>query len=50
MLSSLHNVRFYQRLVEGAREAILAGDYEGWRREFLAGYRAGAAAAAEDGD
>jgi queuine tRNA-ribosyltransferase len=48
VLTSLHNVRFYQRLVEGAREAILAGDYEGWRREFLAAYGAGAAGAEED--
>jgi hypothetical protein len=35
-------VRFYQRLVEGARAAVLAGDYEAWRRAFLAGYAGGA--------
>jgi queuine tRNA-ribosyltransferase len=40
VLASLHNVRFYQRTMEGARAAILAGDYEGWRREFLAAYGA----------
>jgi queuine tRNA-ribosyltransferase len=48
VLASLHNVRFYQRLMEGAREAILAGDYEAWRRELLAGYRSGSAGAEAD--
>ena len=38
ILVSIHNVRFYERLVQGARAAILAGDYESWRREFLAAY------------
>jgi queuine tRNA-ribosyltransferase len=46
VLASLHNVRFYQRIMEGARAAVLAGDYEAWRREFLAAY--GAAAAEPD--
>ena len=40
ILASIHNVRFYQRLVAGARAAMLAGDFAGWRREFLAGYGA----------
>jgi queuine tRNA-ribosyltransferase len=48
VLASLHNVRFYQRLMEGARAAILAGDYEAWRREFLAGYRSGSAGGEAD--
>ena len=48
VLASVHNVRFYQRLVEGARAAILAGDYEAWRREFLAGYAGGAGEAEPD--
>jgi queuine tRNA-ribosyltransferase len=48
VLASIHNVRFYQRLVEGAREAVRAGDYESWRRDFLAGYGAGSAAADPD--
>jgi queuine tRNA-ribosyltransferase len=39
VLASIHNVRFYQRLMEGARAAILAGDYDAWRREVLLGYR-----------
>jgi queuine tRNA-ribosyltransferase len=38
VLVSIHNVRFYERLVRNARTAILAGEYEGWRREFLAQY------------
>jgi queuine tRNA-ribosyltransferase len=40
VLASLHNVRFYQRIMEGARAAVLAGDYDAWRREFLAAYGA----------
>ncbi len=39
VLASLHNVRFYQRLMEAAREAVLIGRYEAWRREFLLQYR-----------
>ena len=42
VLASLHNVRFYQRIMEGARAAVLSGDYEPWRRDFLAAYGAGA--------
>ena len=38
ILVSIHNVRFYERLVQNARAAILAGSYEAWRREFLAQY------------
>jgi queuine tRNA-ribosyltransferase len=38
ILVSIHNVRFYERLVQRARAAIVAGGYEDWRREFLAGY------------
>ena len=38
ILASIHNLRFYQRLVAGARAAITAGDYESYRREFLAAY------------
>jgi queuine tRNA-ribosyltransferase len=40
VLTSLHNVRFYQRLVRGAREAILAGRYAEFRGSFLAEYQA----------
>lgn len=39
VLCSIHNVRFYQRLVRDARAAILAGDYADFAREFLARYR-----------
>jgi queuine tRNA-ribosyltransferase len=46
VLASVHNVHFYQRLMEGARSAILAGEYESWRREFLLGY--GSAPAEEE--
>ncbi|MDJ0846859.1 MAG: tRNA guanosine(34) transglycosylase Tgt [Myxococcota bacterium] len=38
ILTSVHNVRFYQRLVQGAREAILENRYDQWRRSFLADY------------
>ena len=38
MLVSVHNVRFYQRLVQNARAAIVAGAYDVWRQEFLAQY------------
>lgn len=39
VLTTVHNVRFYQRLMEGARDAILAGRYDAFRRDFLAEYR-----------
>jgi queuine tRNA-ribosyltransferase len=38
ILVSVHNVRFYERLVQRARSAVLAGRYDDWRREFLAAY------------
>ena len=38
---SIHNVRFYQRLVAGARAAILAGEFASWRDGFLAEYQRG---------
>ncbi len=38
ILASIHNLRFYQRLVGGARRAILEGRYDAHRREFLAAY------------
>jgi queuine tRNA-ribosyltransferase len=41
ILASIHNVRFYQRLVAEARAAILAGGFAGWRDGFLAGYQRG---------
>jgi queuine tRNA-ribosyltransferase len=39
ILASLHNVRFYQRLMERARDAIRQDLFEDFRRDFLAGYR-----------
>jgi len=39
VLTTIHNVRFYQRLMEGARDAIRAGRYDAFRREFLAQYQ-----------
>ena len=39
ILCSIHNVAFYQRLVAGARSAILRGDYANFAREFLARYQ-----------
>jgi queuine tRNA-ribosyltransferase len=41
ILVSIHNVRFYERLVQNARAAILAGSYDEWRREFLSQYGVG---------
>jgi queuine tRNA-ribosyltransferase len=41
ILASIHNVRFYQRLVQEARAAIQAGRYEEWRTGFLAEYQRG---------
>jgi queuine tRNA-ribosyltransferase len=40
ILTSVHNVRFYQRLVRGARDAIRAGSFQEFRRDFLEGYLA----------
>jgi queuine tRNA-ribosyltransferase len=39
ILASIHNLRFYQRLVADARAAILAGDYPAFHREFMDRYR-----------
>jgi queuine tRNA-ribosyltransferase len=44
VLTSIHNVSFYLALMREAREAILAGRFAEWRREFLAGYAAAASA------
>jgi queuine tRNA-ribosyltransferase len=42
ILASIHNVRFYQRLMANARAAIAAGDFAGFRRDFLESYGAAA--------
>jgi queuine tRNA-ribosyltransferase len=41
ILASIHNVRFYQRLVAEAREAIRAGRFAAHRDAFLAEYQRG---------
>ncbi len=41
ILASIHNVRFYQRLVQDAREAIRTRRFAGWRDAFLAEYERG---------
>jgi len=41
ILGSIHNVRFYQRLVHEAREAIRSRSFAAFRDEFLAGYERG---------
>jgi queuine tRNA-ribosyltransferase len=38
ILASIHNVRFYQRLVSRARGAVLENRFEEFRREFLGEY------------
>ncbi len=47
ILCSIHNVHFYEQLVQTARKAILDGHYDAWRRQFLAAY-AGGTATGED--
>ena len=41
ILASIHNVHFYQRLVQRAREAIQARRFEDFRAEFLESYLQG---------
>jgi len=41
VLASIHNVRFYQRLVAEAREAVQSGAFDAWREAFLGEYAAG---------
>ena len=37
-LATIHNLRFYQRLMERMRQAILGGAFDGFQRAFLAAY------------
>ena len=39
ILASIHNVRFYQRLVADARKAIIANDYAAFAAEFMGRYQ-----------
>jgi queuine tRNA-ribosyltransferase len=41
-LLTLHNVRFFQRLMQGIRTAIEQGTFECWSSDFLARYQASA--------
>jgi queuine tRNA-ribosyltransferase len=41
VLASVHNLRFYERLMARAREAIVAGAYDHFRSEFLEEYARG---------
>jgi len=43
VLASIHNVHFYEQIVRRARAAIVAGGFDEFQREFLAGYRAATA-------
>jgi queuine tRNA-ribosyltransferase len=43
VLTSIHNVHFYEKLVRRARAAVVQGGYPEFQREFLAEYRAAAA-------
>ncbi len=38
ILVSIHNIRFYQKLMTGIREHIKKGDFAGWAREKLEKY------------
>lgn len=38
MLATIHNLRFYLKMMEGMRKAIGEGSFEGWRMEFLSRY------------
>jgi queuine tRNA-ribosyltransferase len=38
-LLSQHNIHYYQELVRGAREAVLAGTFEPWQSETLSRLR-----------
>ena len=42
ILASIHNVRFYQRLVADARDTVLGDRFDAFRRDFLERYGGGA--------
>jgi queuine tRNA-ribosyltransferase len=50
MLMTQHNQWFYQRLMQGLRDAIGARRLEAFAREFLGRYRAPAKAGAQTGE
>jgi queuine tRNA-ribosyltransferase len=49
-LLTLHNVRFYQRLMQGIRAAIGQGEFGSWSSEFLDRYRSSSDPTGEDSD
>lgn len=49
VLATIHNVGFYLKLMERAREAIRAGDYLPWMRETLARMENGGSVGGRDG-
>jgi queuine tRNA-ribosyltransferase len=49
-LLTLHNVRFYQRLMQGIRAAIAQGAFESWSSEFLDRYRSTVEPTVQDSD
>jgi queuine tRNA-ribosyltransferase len=49
-LLTLHNVRFYQRLMQGIRAAIEQGALESWSSDFLDRYRSSSDPTGEDID
>lgn len=38
ILATMHNVTFYEEIVKEAREKILAGEFDEWKREFVRKY------------
>ncbi len=42
MLASIHNLRFYQRLMAGARRAIEERSFSAWKERFLGAYQGNA--------
>lgn len=46
-LASIHNIRFYQRMMELARSAIEESRFGEWKNEFLAEYRSGPGGASD---
>ncbi len=41
ILAAIHNVRFYLKMMEEARQAIAAGDYLAFKADFLGSYGVG---------
>jgi queuine tRNA-ribosyltransferase len=39
MLSSIHNIHFYENMMRGAQNAIMAGQYREFKKDFLDNYK-----------